>query len=110
MTRRVSFTLLLTLWLSLFPSLRGQQPTPSPSPSPQTDSQDVVRITTNLVQIDLVVTKDDKPVTDLQAEDFEIFEDGKPRTITNFSYVSNVPANSPAVLAGNSKTKDKTTP
>ena len=108
MTRRVSFTLLLALWLSLFPSLRGQQPTPSPPP--RSDSQDVVRITTNLVQIDVVVTKDGKPVTDLQAEDFEIFEDGKPKTITNFSYVSNVPANSPAMLAGNSKTKDKTTP
>jgi VWFA-related protein len=80
--------------LTAFP----QQPTPQPpkqtpaqeKPS-EVDSQDVVKITTNLVQVDVVVTKDDKIVRDLQPEDFEIFEDGKPQTITNFSYVSNVP-------------------
>jgi hypothetical protein len=57
----------------------------------QTDPQqeDVVRITTNLVQVDAVVTdRDRKPVTDLTAEDFEILEDGKPQQITNFSFVS----------------------
>lgn len=108
MTRRVSFTLLLSLWLSLLLPLRGQQP--APSPPPQSDSQDVVRITTNLVQIDVVVTRDGKPVTDLQAEDFEILEDGKPQTITNFSYVSNLPTNPPAAPATAVKAKDKTTP
>ena len=51
---------------------------------------DVVRITTNLVQVDAVVTKNGKPIKDLKAEDFEIFEDGKPQTITSFTYVSNV--------------------
>jgi len=79
---------------------RGQQPqqTPRPSPSPtqpntpRDEDQDVVRITTNLVQVDVVVTKDGKQVTDLKPEDFEIFEDGKPQRITNFSYISNVPA------------------
>ncbi len=60
--------------------------------SPQTiDQDDVVRITTNVVQIDAVVTRDGKLVTDLKADDFEIFEDKKPQTITNFSYISNVP-------------------
>jgi VWFA-related protein len=44
-----------------------------------------------VVQIDAVVTKDDKHVTDLKAEDFEILEDGKPQTITNFSFISLVP-------------------
>jgi VWFA-related protein len=80
--------------LTVFP----QQPTPpppKPTPAqekpPDVDLQDVVKITTNLVQVDVVVTKDDKVVRDLQPEDFEIFEDGKPQTITNFSYVSNVP-------------------
>ena len=57
-----------------------------------------MRITTSLVQLDAVVTKDGKHVTDLKAEDFEILEDGRPQTITNFSYISNVPtaAESPA--------------
>ena len=37
----------------------------------QTQSDDVVRITTNLVQVDVVVTKNGKQVKDLKAEDFE---------------------------------------
>ncbi len=85
---------------SLLLPIRGQQPQQSPRPSssptqqkPSSDEdQDVVRITTNLVQVDVVVTKDGKQVTDLKPEDFEIFEDGKPQRITNFSYISNVPA------------------
>jgi VWFA-related protein len=98
----------------------GQQP-PSPPPQkttqkqnpPEIDTQDVVKITTNLVQVDAVVTKDGKPVTDLQAGDFELSEDGKPQTITNFSYVSNVvgaPAPTLAKPATKDKDKDKTAP
>ena len=87
---------------SVLCSVIAQQPQSSPSPpqkpattqtqSPDVDSQDVVRITTNLVQVDAVVTKDGKPVIDLQPEEFELFEDGRPQQITNFSYISNVPA------------------
>ena len=48
----------------------------------------IIRITTNLVQIDAVVTDHDgKPVTDLQKQDFEILQDGKSRDITAFSSV-----------------------
>ena len=76
-----------------------QRPEPDPQKSPQTiDQDDIVRITTNVVQIDAVVTKDGKLVTDLKAEDFEIFEDKKPQTITNFSYVSNVSTASEIVV------------
>ena len=52
------------------------------------EPQDVVRISTNLVQIDVVVTKDGKQVTDLKAEDFEILEDGKRQPISNFAFLS----------------------
>ena len=114
--------ILLTGFLisSVLCSVIAQQPQSAPSPqksatTPQqtpldVDSQDVVRITTNLVQVDAVVTKDGKPVTDLQAEDFEVFEDGKPQAITNFSYISNVPAHASAKVtsAAKSKEKDKT--
>src|ERR1051326_671172 len=75
------------------PTSSTQKPPVQNQSSSEIDSQDVVKITTNLVQIDAVVTKDGKQVTDLQADDFELFEDGKPQTITNFSYVSNVVAN-----------------
>jgi VWFA-related protein len=64
----------------------------SPVPSQKPTDDDIVRITTNLVQIDAIVTKDGKPVANLKAEDFEIFEDGKRQTITSFAYISNVPA------------------
>lgn len=52
------------------------------------EPQDVVRISTNLVQVDVMVTKDGKQVTDLKLEDFEIREDGRVQPITNFAFVS----------------------
>ena len=49
---------------------------------------EVVRITTNLVQFDAVVTdKQGRPVTDLRPEEFEVTVDGKRREVSNFSYV-----------------------
>lgn len=52
------------------------------------EPQDVVRISTNLVQVDVVVTKDGKQVANLKPEDFEIREDGRLQQITNFAFVS----------------------
>jgi VWFA-related protein len=53
----------------------------------------VVRIVVNLVQVDAVVTDArDRPVTGLQAEDFEIYQNGRKQKITNFSYVTTGPA------------------
>lgn len=82
----------------------AQQPSQLPAPPPPTPTQqikpvdqkqtadsslDVVKVTTNLVQIDVVVTdRSGRKVTDLRADEVEILEDGKPRTITNFSYLS----------------------
>jgi len=52
----------------------------SPAQTPQRD--DVVTITTNLVQIDAAVTdKKGKPVSDLGTQDFEVYEDGRPQKI-----------------------------
>src|SRR5215210_3399444 len=75
-----------------------QQPAPAPQPTPpapvvdvdqEPSADDVVRITTKLVQVDAVVTdRDGKHVTDLTADDFELTENGKARAITVFSYVS----------------------
>ena len=65
----------------------GQQPTPAPKPPQQPESDDVVRITTNLVQVDaVIVDKDGKLVTDLKPEEVEIFEDRRKQKITHFSY------------------------
>jgi VWFA-related protein len=97
-------TLALFLAVSaVCPALAAQTPAPAPAAPPQTqqtpprpqppaDDDDVVRITTSLVQTDVVVTdKDGKQVTNLKAEDFEILENGKSQAITNFSYVTTGP-------------------
>ncbi|HEY0323891.1 MAG TPA: VWA domain-containing protein [Pyrinomonadaceae bacterium] len=57
--------------------------------SRQREDDDVVRITTNLVQVDAMVTDSNgKPVTDLKPEEVQIYEDGRLRKITNFSYLA----------------------
>lgn len=68
-------------------SVSGQQPSKTPPPKPAQD--DVLRVTTNLVQVDIVVTDSDgRQVTDLRPEEFEISENGKRQQITHFSYIS----------------------
>src|SRR5947209_17858491 len=68
------------------PTPAAQQPTPSPA---EESEEDVVRITTNLVQFDAVVTdKKGNPVNDLRPEDFEVYVNGRKQPVTNFSYIS----------------------
>jgi len=64
----------------------GQQA--NPTPPKDTQDNEVVKITTKLVQVDVVVTdKDGNQVTDLTADDFEIKQDGKPQKITGITYI-----------------------
>jgi VWFA-related protein len=88
------------------------QPQPAPTPPVEVDEEDVVRITTNLVQLDAVVTdKHGKQVTDLKPEDFEVFEDGKPQKITNFSYIkTDIPANANLATSAPTPKPDKNAP
>lgn len=63
----------------------AQDPVSEPPPL---DDGEVVKISTTLVQLDAIVTdKDGNQVTNLTADDFELFENGKPQKITHFSYV-----------------------
>lgn len=100
------FLALLLLFCILLPVLGQTKPAPQSQPQQQTidDQDDVVKITTNLVQVDAVVTKNGKPVTNLTADDFEIFEDGRRQTITSFAYISNVPASAPQPVKADKKT------
>ena len=77
----------------------------SPQDPVKPADDDVVRITTNLVQVDPVITDSKgKPVTDLRADEVQIFEDGKPRPITNFSFIALEPS---GVATSSTKPADK---
>lgn len=80
-------TLLLATLLCLATAAQTNQPQqPKPASAPTPKDQDTVRIETELVQIDLVVTdKQGKPAHDLKREDFELYEDGKKQTLTHFA-------------------------
>lgn len=74
---------LLTV-MCLSPNTWGQ----ALQPAPEIDEK-VVRLGVTLVQVDAIVTdKDGRPVTDLSRDDFELLQDDRPQTITNFSFVT----------------------
>jgi len=107
--------LILQLSLSSFPQQRNPQ---KQSPQPQSTNQqpkppsedDVVRLSTNLVQLDQILT-DSKgmQVTDLRADEVQILEDGKPQKITNFSYIA-LDSTEASQAAGPAKPVDKNAP
>jgi VWFA-related protein len=66
----------------------GPSGIPAPAENLSQTEPPVVRITTEIVQVDAVVTDHDgHPVTGLTAGDFEIREDGRRQEITHCSYV-----------------------
>ncbi len=84
---------LLPTFIFLFATATFSQnikPTITPTPIPTPDG-DVVKITTTLIQLDLTATdRKGKVVTDLRADEIEIFENGKKQNLTNFTFISNV--------------------
>jgi VWFA-related protein len=69
---------------------RGERPASAPQKSPgggeAVDEDDVVRIDTQLVSVPAVVTDArGKPVSGLRADNFTLFEDGRPQKIANFA-------------------------
>src|SRR5262245_46912774 len=83
----------LLVWVPTKPFLAQQPPPPA-----------VIRINVNLVQVDAIVT-DSKgnPVTNLTADDFEVLQDGKIQTLTNFEFVdvkAGVARGTPAARGG----------
>lgn len=82
MNKRLSLLIIVSLAFSAVSPLYAQEPT-----KPQAD--DIVRISTSLVQIDAVVTdKAGNPIKDLKDSDFEVLQDGKPQKIVSVTYVN----------------------
>ncbi len=106
--------LAFVLVCSLLTPVAGQQPGAPTPPRPQrplSGSDEVVRITTNLVQIDAVVTdRRGQQIVDLGPEDFEVYEDGRLQQIKNFSYVSLQAESSNAPPTVALKSNDKAAP
>jgi VWFA-related protein len=83
----LSFLLAVLIGLSFSTATFAQ--TPKPTPPPVEDENDTVKISTNLIQLDVTVTdKDDNIVTDLKPGDIEVFENGKKQEIANFAFIN----------------------
>jgi VWFA-related protein len=69
--------------VALVASILGQ----AAAQSSQVVDQDVITLSAELVQIDVVVTdKNNSPVSGLRREDFQLFDNNKPQHLTAFSY------------------------
>lgn len=66
--------------------------TSKPAEPKQQQPPPVFRTEANFVRVDAYPTADGKPVLDLKAEDFQIFEDGAPQTVSTFEHVVVRPA------------------
>src|ERR1700704_259747 len=75
---------LLVIW-ALFLSLVPAQSQEKKEATKNADQDDVVKVTSNLVSLDVIVKdKKGKAVTDLKAEDFSVSENGVPQKIEFF--------------------------
>jgi len=72
--------------LSVCGAVFGQDAKPTPP-----TGEEVVKITTNLIQVDVTVTdRNGKTVPGLTARDFEVYENGEKQNISNFAFVSSI--------------------
>jgi VWFA-related protein len=85
----------LTAGLAVFATAQAPQQPPAPE-KPQDPAQQQpppkFRVESNFVRVDAYPLKDGKPVFDLKAEEFEVFEDGKLQKIETFEHVVVRPA------------------
>lgn len=79
MTRRVHFA--VAAWLGVSASLEAQ----APPTVPQTPPPLVLKTTTRLVPVSVIVQHKGQPVADLHKEDFEVYDRGKLQQIAVFA-------------------------
>ncbi len=85
---------LLTSILAVFAGAQAQQQPPAQQEKPQEPAQQPpkFRVESNFVRVDAYPLRDGKPVLDLKAEEFEVFEDGVLQKIESFEHVVVRPA------------------
>ncbi|HKP71015.1 MAG TPA: VWA domain-containing protein [Pyrinomonadaceae bacterium] len=94
------FLAAITVFISIMP-LAAQQPTSTP-PEDQ-----IVRISTDLIQIDVTVTdKNGKVVSGLGMDDFEIYENGEKKNVSGVQFMTKSIGG--ATLGGNASTATAT--
>lgn len=93
------------------PQKQKSNPPTEPQQPARSSDDDVVKITTNLVQVDPVITdKNGKVVSDLRLDEVEILEDGKLQKITHFSFVALDSGNQPANAVAKQSTDKNAAP
>src|SRR3954463_16181638 len=66
----------------------GRAPAPAPPPAPAAQQAPTFKVRVDFVEVDAVVTdRQGRIVRDLKKEDFQVLEDGKSQSITNFTLV-----------------------
>src|SRR5712692_3006475 len=87
---RVSILRRLTAWLcALLLAAPASAQAPAQTPPPAKQEPPVLRVTTHLVQVSVIVQdKKGEPVAGLTKDDFSILDRGQPQTISTFSVVS----------------------
>jgi VWFA-related protein len=79
---------LFVLLFAFIFGLRAFSQSPTPTPPVEAD-EDVVKITTNLIQVDVTVTDaKGRVVTDLKPEEIEIYENDQKQNVTHFSFIN----------------------
>jgi VWFA-related protein len=95
MTRRRSWLIVLVIACALSPGVHGQgqppaQPPPPPpaTPDPAQPPKPTFKAGINFVRVDVIVSdKQGEVVQNLQQNDFEVFEDGKPQAVESFKLI-----------------------
>jgi VWFA-related protein len=86
----LSHTVILLLFTASCAAGQTISTAPRPSATPPVDD-DVVKIKTTLIQVDVSVTDGrGRAITGLRPEDFEIYENGQKQQIKHLNFVSNV--------------------
>jgi len=62
------------------------KPTPTPTPPEEFDKESIIKINTELVNLQVrVIDRNNKPINNVRKEEFHVFEDGVPQPIEEFS-------------------------